>query len=262
MKTGHQANFLQNQLLLAHTREQFCLYFQPQQILDTGQIHSVEALIRWQHPTKGLQPPDQFIPILEQSGLIIDVGYWVLDQAIQQLETWQAQNRPLYQISINVSPVQLNEPNFVAKLLDRVKHTHISPKWLAIEITESIFVSHMAHTRQMIFELQNSGLEVQMDDFGSGYSSLNELKNLPFDVIKIDREFVKQIDTDARDVVLVEAVIQALHKLDKKVIAEGIENTKQKQILEQLGCDLIQGYFLAKPLPIQHLESFLDQHQT
>ncbi|WP_130536663.1 EAL and GGDEF domain-containing protein [Thiomicrorhabdus indica] len=230
---------------------EFCLFFQPQQNLHTSKINSFEALIRWKHPEKGLIPPDQFIPILEQTGLIIEVGHWIFDTVIELLEHWQKTHQPLYKISINVSPIQLYEQNFVQYVLERIQKSSISPQWLALEVTESVFISNMIHTRQMILELQSAGLEVHMDDFGSGYSSFSELKNLPFDVIKIDQEFIRQMDNDPRDVILVEAMISALHGLEKKIIAEGIENEKQREILKQLGCDQIQGYLLSKPKPIE-----------
>lgn len=253
-KSGGQMEH-KNKLFQAPKNQQFVLYYQPQQNLLNGAIESYEALIRWQHPNEGLIFPDQFIPLLEQTGMIVDVGYWVIDTAIKQLETWQATNRPLKKIAINVSPVQLYESDFVQHMVQRFKKTQISPKWLALEITESVFINNMIQTRQVILELQNAGFEMHMDDFGSGYSSFNELKNLPFDVIKIDRGFIQQIDTDARDIILVESMINALHGLEKKVIAEGIENPTQKQILQSLGCDYIQGYLLSKPKPIQEIET-------
>lgn len=237
----------------AFENQEFCLFFQPQQNLSNGKIESFEALIRWRHPDKGLIPPNQFIPILEQTGLIVEVGYWILDTVIALLESWQACGQKLRKISINVSPVQLYEPNFVQAVLKRIQESLISSKWIALEITESVFISNMIHTRQMILELQGAGLEVHMDDFGSGYSSFNELKNLPFDVIKIDRAFISQMDRDPRDVIIVEAMIKALHGLEKKVIAEGIENEEQRTILKNLGCSMIQGYMLSMPKPIEEL---------
>lgn len=243
-----------SRLFNALTNQEFRLFYQPQMNLLSHEIEGYEALIRWEQPESGIIPPDEFIPLLEQTGLITDVGYWVIDTALKQLETWQANGKPLRKISVNVSPIQLYETDFVHNVIQRVKHSNISPKFLALEITESVFISSMIHTRQMILELQRAGFEVHMDDFGSGYSSFNELKHLPFDVIKIDRGFIQHLDHDPRDVILVETMIRALHGLEKRVIAEGIENEAQMQLLKQLGCDMIQGYFLSKPLPIDQLD--------
>lgn len=259
--SGQKTN-QKSRIFKAFENQEFCLFFQPQQNLCDGKVESFEALIRWQHPDKGLIPPNQFIPILEQTGLIVEVGCWILETAITLLESWQASGQKLYKISINVSPVQLYEPNFVQQVLEKIQASLISPEWIALEITESMFISNMIHTRQMILELQNAGLEVHMDDFGSGYSSFSELKNLPFDIIKIDRAFISQMDRDPRDVILVESMIRALHGLEKKVIAEGIENIEQRNILEDLGCDMIQGYLLSKPKPIEELLKELPTMQS
>lgn len=234
-------------------RDEFVLYYQPQQDLNSGKIVGVEALIRWNHPQDGLIAPDLFIPILEQTGLIVEVGYWVLDQAIALLEYWQRIEQTLRKISINVSPIQLYSAGFIDKVIHKIEQSKIDPQYIAIEITESVFISNKTNTRQMILQLQAKGIEVHMDDFGSGYSSFNELKSLPFDVIKIDREFIQHIDTDNRDIILVEAMIHAFHGLGKKVIAEGIETLAHKTILKSLKCDIIQGYLLSKPIPAEQL---------
>lgn len=259
MAMQNKSALLQKTLLnKALINNEFELYYQPQLSLDNHKVESYEALIRWNKPGEGIISPDQFIPQLEQTGLITEVGDWVIDEAIAQLQRWQQKNKPLKKLSVNVSPIQLYNPDFIDSVINRVHKSNVPADRIAIEITESVFITNMINASRAILQLQNAGIEVHMDDFGSGYSSFNELKNLPFDVIKIDQAFIRQIDTDPRDVILVESLINALHGLEKRVIAEGVANEYQKEILQKLQCDIIQGYLLSKPAPIDDLED--DSH--
>lgn len=239
----------------AFEQDEFEVFYQPQMNLLTNKIVGYEALLRW-HFDGSIRTPNQFIPALEASELIIEVGLWVIKTVLEQLKEWKAEGRELVRISVNVSPIQLADEIFIDSVSDLLACSEVDKQYLGIEITESIFMSNLQETRQSIDRIKSLGLEVHMDDFGTGYSSLSLLKNLPFDMVKLDMSFILNIDTDEKDYSLVKAVIIALHSMGIRVIAEGVETPSQQQRLIECGCDEIQGYILAKPMPKTLLQTY------
>ncbi|WP_394199835.1 putative bifunctional diguanylate cyclase/phosphodiesterase [Shewanella waksmanii] len=241
---------------------EFTLYYQAQFSDDNG-IIGAETLIRWQHPQKGLVRPDEFIPVLEETGLIIEVGKWVLSEACAKLGAWAKQ--PLFShmtLSVNVSSVQLLDRNFtlyVKQLID----IHQVPKGkLKIEITEGIFIDNIDTTVAIMDELSDSGIIFSLDDFGTGFSSLSYLKSLPLSQLKIDKSFVRDLQHDENDVAISKTIVNLAQSLDLNVIAEGVEQNEQRQILRNLGCYNYQGYLYHKPESCQQFEQFVRQQQS
>ncbi len=241
---------LETGLKKALANHEFELYYQPQVDANSGQLKGMEALIRWNHPEQGMVRPDQFIPILENSGLIIPVGAWVLEEAIQQLKQWMLSCKEdrCARMSVNVSALQLIDEDFVNNVKSTLKKHDLTPTRLAIEITESILIGNKQKVLQQLEQLTNLGIQVHMDDFGTGYSSMAMLAELPFDVIKIDQSFVKNILDDPRERTMVKAIVDTVHAFDRMVLVEGVELEEQRQILAELGCNEIQGYLFDKPL--------------
>lgn len=241
---------METELCCAIKEGQFRLYYQSQNDHD-GQVFGAEALIRWQHPTKGLITPNEFIPLAEESGLILPIGEWVLESACAQLKLWQ--NSPLtkhLQLAINISAKQFYKPNFVEELLAIVKRTDIDPDYLKLEITESLVLDDIDDAILRMKLLQNAGLNFSMDDFGTGYSSLAYLTQLPFSQIKIDRSFINNIGVKSSDNVIVQTIIGMGTTLGISVIAEGVETEAQRAFLELHGCPFCQGYLFSKPMPV------------
>lgn len=240
---------LANDLYRALNRSEFLLHYQPQVNLKTGQIVAMEALVRWQHPIRGLVPPGQFIPLAEETGQIKAIGEWVLQTACTQNRAWQEAGLPPIRMAVNLSARQFQQKNLV-KLIDRVlSETGLEAQYLEVEITESIAMQDVKVTISILEELRVMGVYISLDDFGTGYSSLATLKKFPLHTLKIDREFVKDLTTDAKDAALIRAIVALGHGLDLAVIAEGVETAEQQEFLRLVGCDAMQGYFFSKPLP-------------
>ena len=250
-----QAFTLDSEVYSAFEKQDFEVYYQPQMAIESHEVIGYEALLRWNYDG-ALRSPDQFVPALESSGLIIKVGFWVIESALAQLKTWQIQGKPLTRISVNVSPIQLLDTHFVDNLANLLKTSDVDFHYLGIEITESAFMNNLKSIQNSVERMQSLGLEVHMDDFGTGHSSLALLKNLPFDVVKLDISFIRNIDSDQRDYNLVKAVISALHAMDIRVIAEGVESQAQLDKLVECCCDEIQGYIVAKPMSVAQLNHF------
>lgn len=227
---------------------EFRLHYQPQVDIRSGLIIGAEALIRWQDPERGLVPPMDFIPMAEQSGAIVDIGYWVLEHACRQLESWDAQGLPSIRLSINLSASQLKDPYFPDRLGNLLKETGIGPGRLCLEITESTAVESGGHSARLALKLAELGVRLAIDDFGMEYSTLSLLRKLDADLIKIDRTFVKDMLKEQKDRIIVQSVIDLSHGLGKRVIAEGVEELPQWESLMELGCDEIQGYYISKPV--------------
>ncbi|WP_439861146.1 putative bifunctional diguanylate cyclase/phosphodiesterase [Pseudomonas sp. MBLB4136] len=234
---------------------QFTLHYQPELNLASGQIDCVEALIRWQHPTLGLIYPADFITMLEQSALILDVGQWTLDTACRQLKTWQDQASPIKQMCVNVSIGQLTQPGFAARLQETIRQTGIPAEALSLELTESMLMQNPQANIHLLHELRALGVKVALDDFGTGYSSFSYLRQLPLDVLKIDRSFVTDTDTE-QGLAICETLAALAQRLGLKVIAEGIETAEQFVRLGAVGSNWMQGYLIARPLPPEHVDSF------
>jgi len=238
---------------------QFRIDYQPQVGAD-GRMIGVEALLRWQHPQRGLVPPDQFISAAEETSLIVPIGRWVLDEACAQLVAWeQRPDRRHLTISVNVSVKQFRHPEFVDEVMQAIEHSGVQPHKLKLELTESLLADGIDVTIAKMGSLKDMGVTLSLDDFGIGYSSLSYLKRLPLDQLKIDREFVKDILTDPNDAAIARTVIGLAHSLDLDVLAEGVETEEQRAFLERQGCYSYQGYLFCKPLPIDELEAFMDR---
>jgi EAL domain-containing protein (putative c-di-GMP-specific phosphodiesterase class I) len=230
------------------------LYYQIQ-VDGNNQSLGAEVLIRWIHPEKGLISPAQFIPLAEEIGLILPIGYWVLETACIQLKHWQ-QNESTRRLvlSVNVSSKQFRQSNFIEQVLDLVRKHEIPPTRLKLELTESMLLENIEETIQTITTLKNLGIGFSLDDFGTGYSSLQYLKRLPLDQLKIDQSFVRDLVSDQNDAAIVLTIIALGQSLGLDVIAEGVETKEQRDFLAQNGCHRYQGYFFSKPVPLEEFE--------
>jgi diguanylate cyclase (GGDEF)-like protein/PAS domain S-box-containing protein len=241
---------LENSLRLALGREELFLVYQPQMDIATGRITGLEALLRWQHPELGLVPPDKFIRIAENSGLIVPIGEWVLRTACRQARKWQDEGLPAVPVAVNVSAVQFRQEGF-CELIQRVLHeTGLAPQYLELELTESLLLSSADVTFSVLQELKAMGLKLAIDDFGTGYSSLSYLKHFPVSKLKIDRSFVRDVAVNPDDAAITNAIISMAKSMNLKVIAEGVENEAQMSFLRAHQCDEIQGYYFSKPLTV------------
>ncbi len=243
----------------AVARHEFVLHYQPVVTLDTGRIAEVEALVRWEHPQRGLLLPAEFIGLTEETGLIVPIGRWVLGEACRQARAWQtaASGLPALAISVNLSARQLQQPNLVEETAQVLRETGLDPATLKLEITETVVMHDAPATLAKLEALKQLGVQLAIDDFGTGYSSLGYLKRFPVDTLKIDRSFVKGIGHDVEDTAIVRAVITVAKSLNLKVTAEGIENEEQLAHLQALGCDRGQGYYFSKPLAADRLPMVL-----
>lgn len=237
--------------------EEFVLYYQPQISTITGNLIGFECLIRWQDPETELIPPGRFIPIAEESGLIIPITSWVLTNACVQANAWRLKGYTDVRFSVNISMRQFNEKDFVTKLTTILQTTGLPPECLEIELTESMIMADAEHTISILQELKNLGIRLSIDDFGTGFSSLSYLKMMPIDVIKIDQSFIRDTPSDEDDIAITTAIINMAHSLEIEVIAEGVETLEQFELLKKLGCDHIQGYLLMKPANAQAAEAFM-----
>jgi len=239
--------------------QQFQLHYQIQ-VDNSRRPFGAEALIRWIHPERGLVSPAQFIPLAEETGLILPIGQWVLESACAQLKAWQqdALTRDLV-LSVNVSAKQFRKADFVTQVQAVVQRHAIKPMLLKLELTESLLQEDIEVTVATMNALNEIGIQFSLDDFGTGYSSLQYLKRLPLDQLKIDQSFVRDISTDSSDKAIVQTIIAMAHNLNLDVIAEGVETEEQRQFLLNNGCTHYQGYLFSKPLPIEQFEAVLKQ---
>jgi diguanylate cyclase (GGDEF)-like protein len=252
---------LLGELRTAIAQDQLVLYYQPKAALASGEVQGVEALIRWQHPTLGLIPPDQFIPLAEHTGLIKPLTTWVLGTALAQLRCWRDDPDPLFPagltMAINLSTRSLLDDSFPTEVVSTLELWGIPASLLELEITESAIMADPVRAYRLLTELAASGVKLSIDDFGTGYSSLAYLKNLPVDQLKIDRSFVLHMHDDPNDAIIVRSVIDLGHNLGLETVAEGIEDHDTWEQLIGLGCDSAQGYFLARPMPAADFVTWL-----
>ena len=239
---------LENNLRRALERREFMLYFQPKADLSSGRVVGVEALLRWQHAELGMVPPEKFIPLMEETGLIVPTGEWVLQAACNQLRAWRESGMPGVPISINVSGRQFQERDLVSSITGIIRSSGVDPRLVELEITESSLMSNPDDAIQVLQALKSFGVQISVDDFGTGYSSLAYLKRFPIDALKIDRSFVQDITRDRDDAAIVTAVVNLAHSLNLIVVAEGVETEEQLSFLIANDCDQMQGYLLAAPL--------------
>lgn len=237
-------------------KDEFLLYYQPSVSMTTSSILSVEALLRWQNKKYGFVTPDSIISIAEESGLIIPLGEWILRTACKQVGLWKANGFPSLNLAINLSVRQFKSPDFIQMIMRSLKETEFSPQALILEITESLIMHDPKNAFKVLENLKKNGMVIVIDDFGTGFSSFSNLSAEYVDKIKIDKTFIHQL-TDKNNVSIVSAMIVMAKKLGIKVIAEGVETKEQYDILMQEGCDEVQGYYIAKPLPTDLMESFL-----
>jgi len=248
---------LENDLRKALARKEFVLYYQPQVDIHSHEVIGVEALIRWNHPENGFISPAEFIPLAEETGLIVPIGEWVLYTACLQNKAWQDAGYTPMRMSVNLSARQFRQTD-IDVLVDRVlKETGLDPKYLDLEITENMSMFDVDMTTETLQKLKRLGVNISIDDFGTGYSSLNYLKRFPIDSLKIDQSFVHDIHSDTDDAAIVKAILAMAHSLDLKVVAEGVETERQLSFLKEQKCDQAQGYFFNRPLSPEHLESML-----
>jgi diguanylate cyclase (GGDEF)-like protein len=247
---------IEEALRKAILNNEFFLEYQPQ-VNDEGQCFGAEALIRWRHPKKGLLAPIEFINISEECGLIIELGKWVIEQSCQQLALWSKQNINLKDMSINVSPKQFRDNNFINTVRDAIEKYQINPNQIILEITEGIVIENIKDTIEKMTTLKELGVGISIDDFGTGYSSLTYLKELPLSQLKIDRSFVCDIVSEHKDQMIVKSIISMANHLDLKVIAEGVEDMEQVQLLAGVGCKQFQGYYFSRPKSVKEFEEYV-----
>jgi diguanylate cyclase len=240
---------LETSLRRALERNEFLLHYQPKVNLVTGEITSVEALIRWQHPDRGLVPPAQFVPIAEDCGLIIKIGRWVLKEACRQLRVWHDAGLPQLSIAVNVSAIEFRNKDFVEGVRAIISETGLETRFLELELTESVLMGDARFAASVLQEIKGMGIRIAVDDFGTGYSSLSYLREFPIDILKIDRSFINQITADCDGSTIVDAIISMGKSLKHVVVAEGVETQDQRIYLQAHNCEQGQGYLFSRPLP-------------
>ena len=253
---------LETELRRALGREEFRVYYQPEILLESGDIVGMEALVRWEHPEHGLLLPQEFLPIAEESNLIMPIGQWVLREACKQLRTWQEQypNIAPLVMSVNLSTSEFFQPSLIAEIL---RETGVDPRTLQLEITEgAVAYDNAQNANNTLWNLKTLGVQLAIDDFGMGYSSLSYLKRFPVDLLKIDRSFVRELGKDLKDTKIVAAIIHLAGALDLKVIAEGVETAEQVEQLRKMECDMVQGSYFSKPLPSGAVSDLLQQQRS
>ena len=253
---------MEKNLRNAIRKNEFQLYYQPQFQLKSLKMIGLEALIRWPHPTLGFIPPNTFIPIAEETGLINEIGQWVLEEACAQIFKWHTNGEFSGRVAVNVSIKQLSQPGFIDTVKSVLDATNCKPSWLEIEITEGYLMSDQKSSIQKLKQLQSMGIEIAIDDFGTGYSSLSYLKKLPISKLKIDKSFVDELPNNSDDVAITKAIIALGKSLGLKLIAEGVETSTQKDFLEAEGCDEVQGYLYSKPLSVEKLQLYWSKNKV
>ncbi len=252
---------LETQLRKALELNELQLYYQPIMETATGGIIGAEALIRWNNPVLGLVAPDKFIPLAEETGLITSIGEWVIHTACRDAKQWHSETGQLLTIAINVSPRQFRDIKFMESVRQALVVNDLGGEFLELEITERLLLDDSIETYEILHQLDEMGVKLSVDDFGTGYSALSYLKSYPFDSLKIDRSFVKDVNTEAEDAALVNAIITMAHSLGLKVIGEGVEDAEQLAFLRKKGCDYAQGYYYSRPVPEKDFREWIQSHQ-
>jgi EAL domain-containing protein (putative c-di-GMP-specific phosphodiesterase class I) len=246
-----------NKLRKALEQNEFMLFYQPQINITTGKIIGVEALIRWLQPDLVLIKPGEFIPLAEETGLIIPIGEWVLRTACAENRAWQKEGLQPIRMTVNVSSIQFRQDNFVESVLGILRDTGLDPNYLQLELTEGTIMQDSGNTIKKLQSLQSMGIQVAIDDFGTGYSSLNYLKRFPLSALKIDYSFMKDVVTSPTDQAIVNAIVSLAHNFNLKVIAEGVEKSKQLSFLRECGCEGAQGNLICPPVNTFVLAEFI-----
>ncbi|MCM1111885.1 MAG: EAL domain-containing protein [Muribaculum sp.] len=250
---------MENRLKQAVFNSNFLLYYQPQFFTGSKRLRGVEALIRWKDETGHMISPTVFIPIAEKNGCIVSIGSWVVEESVRNYAKWREQYGIPFIMSINISAVQYNREEFVEELLETIRRYHVEPNEVEVEITESILIDDFDKVIEKLKLLREAGIRVSLDDFGTGFSSLSYLKKLPIDTLKIDKSFIDTVLTDGATRIITESIINMVKSLGVESIAEGVEEEAQYEYLKSIGCDMIQGYFLGRPLPPEKIEEILQE---
>jgi diguanylate cyclase (GGDEF)-like protein/PAS domain S-box-containing protein len=250
---------IENDLRKAIKQNQFQLFYQPKVNIYTGEIIGMEALVRWNHPQRGMISPVNFIAIAEETGIIVQLGEWILRTACKQNKEWQDNGYPPFRIAVNLSARQFKKENLVETIKSVLIETKMDAKWLELEITESAIMDSVEDTVLTLNHLKNMGVQVSIDDFGTGYSSLSYLKKLPIDTLKIDQSFVRDLPVHLDDIAIVTAIISMARSLNLQVTAEGVETEEQLAFLQENGCNEIQGFFISKPVPSEEMKKMLER---
>ena len=248
---------IETELRHALDDEELVLFYQPQICASSQNVIGMEALLRWQSKARGMVPPFEFIPVAEQTGLIVKVGEWVIKTACRQAKAWQDEYKSNYVVAINISPKQFLHPDFLTVVTRAIEETKVDPQLIEFEITEGVMVENTERCIAILQALKKIGILLSIDDFGTGYSSMAYLKRFSIDKLKIDQVFVKNLPDDQKDLAIVRSIIDLSHNLDLKVIAEGVETEAQRDLLQEQGCDEFQGYYFSKPKPVSELADLL-----
>lgn len=249
---------LETDLLTALNNDELSLYYQPQLDLETNKLTGFEALLRWHHPAMGFISPFEFIPIAEKTGLIIPIGQWILETVCHQLNTWHQKGYPPLRIAINLSAKQFQHPGFIAETRHTILKQNINPAWIEFEITENISVQTVNDITSQLNALKEIGCQLSIDDFGTGHSNLSYLQDLPIGKLKIDRKFICDLPENTNNLALTKAIVTMSKSLDLDVVAEGVETEEQLQLLKNLNCKYIQGFYYSKPLCMQEADRFIE----
>ena len=253
---------LEAALRRALERNELTLHYQPKVQARTGRVTGIECLLRWQHPTIGPVPPDQIVPLAEETGLIVPIGKWALRTACLQARKWAEQGLPLLRMAVNLSARQFMSATLLDDVVGTIAETGMDPRWIEFEVTEGVMMPEPEQAVKLLRKLKAIGVRLTIDDFGTGYSSLAYLKRLPIDCVKIDASFVRGVPVDASDVAITDAILAMSRSLGLKVVAEGVETRDQMRFLERRGCDEMQGYYFSKPLPAEQLTVYLREHEA
>lgn len=245
----------------AINNDEIKVYYQPQINIRDNKLVGLEALVRWQHPKQGLIPPRKFIHIAEESGLISPIGEYVLRQACEQTKKWQLKGYPPISISVNLSVYQFQFTNLFKIVTETLAETMLDPKWLKLEITESIGIKNINYAINLVEKFKSIGVKVALDDFGTGYSSFNHLRKLPVSEVKIDRSFMQDVETDSKARIIVKTIIELAHAMKLTVIAEGVETTEQLKFLKNHDCDGVQGYLYSYPLAATDIDNIVKRNE-
>jgi EAL domain-containing protein (putative c-di-GMP-specific phosphodiesterase class I) len=260
-EVSHERLQMESYMRRALELKEFELYFQPIVNTNTGKVCSVEALLRWKNPSMGMVTPDRFIPLAEETGLIIPIGKWVLEEACRVAVGWPEIVGNDVGISVNVSPRQFRDPEFIRIVMRALSDSGLKPEHLELEITERLLLDNSIETPEILNQLDRAGVQLSVDDFGTGYSALSYLKSYPFDTLKIDKSFVQDVMKEPENASLVRAIINMAHSLGLNVIAEGVEEEEQTHFLKEEGCDFCQGYYYSRPVPAEEFAAWLKSNQ-
>ncbi|MBF0342011.1 MAG: EAL domain-containing protein [Magnetococcales bacterium] len=256
-ETARRRFAMENSLRHALERDELVLYYQPQVDLKSGRVVGAEALVRWRHPERGLVSPLEFIPVAEETGLIIPIGEWVLRTACRQLARWKQMGLPMIRVGVNLSALQFQRQDLFKVVESCLEETGIDPKYLDLEITESAIMEDVQKAVAVLNRISALGVKLSIDDFGTGYSSLSQLRHFPFKTLKIDRSFVRSIESNAEDAAIVSAIIAMAHSLDQTVVVEGLETDAQLDIMRRLQCNEMQGYLFSAPTSVEEFTEML-----